>query len=133
MTRTIGLAVAIALVAGPLAAQTPAPATTGLVPAAGNPNLSVASVRMEGGQRVSKIVGAGVYSDANTQIGTIDDLMMTQDDKVAMAIVSVGGLIGLGGKLVAVPFTQLQRGSDGKLMLPGATKESLTAQPTFVY
>ena len=144
MIRTICSAAAIAaLLAGislrPVQAQTagaPAattPAAQGLVPAAGNPNLSVASVRMENGQRAGKIIGAGVYGDANTQIGTVDDLMLTTDNKVALAIVSVGGLIGLGGKLVAVPFGQLQRGSDGKLMLPGATKDSLTAQPNFVY
>ena len=88
---------------------------------------------MANGTRASKIIGAGVYSDANTQIGTVDDLMMAPDDRVALAVLSVGGIIGLGGKLVAVPIGQLQHAADGKLMLPGATKESLTAQPSFVY
>lgn len=135
MFRTTGLALAAAaLLAGPLHAQTAAPApASGLVAAPGNPNLSVASVRMTGGQRASKLIGSGVYSDANTQIGTVDDLMITQDDKVALAILSVGGFIGLGGKLVAVPVAQLQHGTDGKLMLPGATKDSLIGQPAFVY
>ena len=140
MNRTVCLAVAATLAAGPLLAQTTAapagssaPASDALVPAAGNPNLSVASVRMQNAQRASKIIGAGVYSDANTQIGTVDDLMLTPDDKVALAILSVGGFIGLGGKLVAVPITQLQHSQDGKLMLPGATKDSLNAQPNFVY
>ena len=59
--------------------------------------------------------------------------MLTPDNKVALAIISVGGLIGIGGKLTAVPYTQIQRAADGKLMLPGASKESLTAQPNFVY
>ncbi len=139
MDRIISLTLAaLLLAAGPLAAQTtqsaaPAPSATGLVPAAGNPNLSVASVRMEGGIRASKLIGAGVYSDPNTQIGTIDDLMLTPDNKVALAIVSVGGLIGIGGKLTAVPIGQLQRAADGKLMLPGASKDSLNAEPNFVY
>jgi sporulation protein YlmC with PRC-barrel domain len=88
---------------------------------------------MQNGHRASKIIGAGVYSDANTQIGTVDDLMITPDEKVALAILSVGGFIGLGGKLVAVPIGQLQQSADGKLMLPGATKDSLNAQPNFVY
>ena len=133
-----GLLAASLLAAGPLAAQTTPAAQTrttsgGLVPTSGNPNLSVASVRMENGVRASKIIGAGVYSDANTQIGTVDDLMVTPDNKVALAIISVGGLIGIGGKLTAVPMSQLQRASDGKLMLPGASKESLNAEPNFVY
>ena len=139
MNRTICLAIAATLTAGPLMAQTTAapstaaPASDVLVPTAGNPNLSVASVRMQNGQRASKIIGAGVYSDANTQIGTVDDLMMAPDDKVVLAVLSVGGFIGLGGKLVAVPIGQLQHSQDGKLMLPGATKDSLNAQPNFVY
>ncbi len=140
MNRTISLTVAASLLAAsftalPLAAQTTAPSANspGLVPTSGNPNLSVASVRMEGGIRASKIIGAGVYSDPNTQIGTIDDLMLTPDNKVALAIISVGGLIGIGGKLTAVPYTQIQRAADGKLLLPGASKESLSAQPNFVY
>ncbi len=140
MDRIIRLTLAATLLtAGPLAAQTtqpasPAPsAATGLVPTSGNPNLSVASVRMEGGIRASKLIGAGVYSDPNTQIGTIDDLMLTPDNKVALAVVSVGGLIGIGGKLTAVPIGQLRRAADGKLMLPGASKDSLNAEPNFVY
>jgi hypothetical protein len=136
VNRILCLAVAATFVAGPLLAQTttaPAASSDALVPAAGNPNLSVASVRMQNGHRASKIIGAGVYSDANTQIGTVDDLMITPDQKVALAILSVGGFIGLGGKLVAVPIGQLQQGADGKLMLAGATKDSLNAQPNFVY
>ena len=134
MTRIVGAALVLALLAGPLQAQTspstPAPA---LVPAAGNPNLAVASVRMDSGLRASKIIGAGVYADPNTQLGSVDDLMMTRDYHVVFAIISVGGVIGLGGRLVAVPIGQLQNGPDGKLMLPGATKESLGAMPTFVF
>ncbi len=135
MTRTLATAVAmaatLALLAGPVQAQTAsAPA---LVPAAGNPNLAVASVRMDGGVRASKIIGAGIYADPNTQIGSVDDLMMTPDYHVVFAIVSVGGVIGLGGRLVAIPIAKLQTAQDGKLMLPGATKDSLNAMPVFVY
>ena len=130
MHRIIWLSLAV-LAAGPVAAQTPS--APGLVPTSGNPNLAVASVRMDGGIRASKIIGANVYSDPNTTVGTVEDLMLTADNKVALAIVSVGGVIGFGGKLTAVPIDQLQRAADGKLMLPGATKESLNAQPNFVY
>ena len=118
----------------PPASTAPAsPSNAAVVPTSGNPNLAVASVRMEGGTRASKIIGAGVYSDANTQIGTVDDLMLTPDNRVALVIVSVGGLIGIGGKLTAVPIGQIQHAADGKLMLPGASKESLTAEPNFIY
>ena len=132
MIRITGLALAAALIAGPLHAQTPAPSAA-LTPAAGNPNLAVASVRMDNGARASKVIGAGVYGDGNTQIGSVDDLMMDANHQVVFAIVSVGGVMGMGGKLVAIPVAQLQPTADGKFTLPGATKDSLNAMPTFVY
>ncbi len=137
MTRAIGLVLAAALAAGfphaQASAQAPGAPDAKLTPAPGNPNLSVASVRMDGGVRASKVIGAGVYSDGNTQIGTIDDLIMAPDNAVVLAIISVGGVMGLGGKLVALPIGQLQKPADGRYILPGATKDSLNAMPSFVY
>ena len=127
------LAAALAFAAiTPAGAQTTAPAA--LVPAAGNPNLSVASVRMADGLRASKMIGAGVIGGSdNAQLGSIDELMMNASHTVVYAIVSVGAVMGIGGKLVAIPVGQLQPAADGKFSLPGATKESLNAMPTFVY
>ena len=127
----LAAALAFALVA-PAVAQT-APAAP-LTPAAGNPNLSVASVRMADGVRASKMIGAGVNGGGdNAQLGSIDDLMMNASHAVVYAIVSVGAVMGIGGKLVAIPIGQLQPAADGKFSLPGATKDSLNAMPTFVY
>jgi hypothetical protein len=128
------LVLVAALAAAPLHAQSVAtPANSGLAPAAGNANLSVASVRMTDGVRASKIIGAAVNGSDNTQLATIDDLMMKGDHTVTFAILSVGGVMGMGSKLVAVPIAQLQPAADGKFTLPGATKESLNAMPTFVF
>jgi hypothetical protein len=98
----------------------------------GNPNLAIATVKLENGTRVSRILGSAVYIDANTQIGTVDDLIMTGDQKIVMAVISVGGFLGVGGKLVAIPFPQLKF-DGGKTMLPGATKDSLNAMPNFTF
>ena len=119
-----------ALAALMLAATVPATAQT--TTSAPNPNLSVASVRMDGGVRASKIIGSGIYSDPNTQIATVNDLLMAPDNKVVLAVLSVGGVLGVGGKLVAVPYAQLKL-EGGKTMLPGATKESLNAMPDFTF
>lgn len=129
MTRIPTCVLALSLAASPVLAQT----SPSLVPASGNPNLSVASVRMDGGIRASKLIGSGVYADPNTQLGSVDDLVIGPDHKVMFAIVGVGGVLGVGSKLVAIPIDQVKPGPDGKLMLPGATKESLGAMPTFVY
>lgn len=102
-------------------------------PIPGTPDLAVASVKVESGVRVSKLIGAAVYNKQNQQLGTIDDLILDQGNKATLAVVSVGGLLGVGSKLVAEPYNALQKGGDGKLILPDATKESLNTMPSFTY
>jgi len=84
------------------------------------------------GYRTSKVVGSAVVNEANETVGTIDDLIVTPGDKVPFAVLSVGGFLGLGTKYVVVPFTSLQI-QDKKIVLAGATKDSLTALPEFKY
>ena len=125
-----------ALTAIPVLAQQATPAAPAAVPGVvattNNPNLAVATVKLESGTRASKLIGAAVHTDQNERLGTVDDLILTQGDKVTVAIVSVGGFLGLGSKLVAVPFPQLRAEGD-HMVLPGATKDTLNAMPSFVY
>jgi sporulation protein YlmC with PRC-barrel domain len=83
--------------------------------------------------RVSKVVGASVYNDQNQAIGSVDEVLMSDSDhKANTAVVSVGGFLGMGSKLVSVPFDQLKIEND-KLVMPGATKASLESMPEYHY
>jgi hypothetical protein len=84
------------------------------------------------GYRTSKVVGSTVVNEANENVGTIDDLIVTPTEKVPFAVLSVGGFLGMGTKYVVVPFNSLQV-QDNKMVLPGATKDSLKALPEFKY
>jgi len=84
------------------------------------------------GYRTSKVVGSTVVNEANQTVGTIDDLIVTPNDRVPFAVLSVGGFLGMGTKLVVVPFTALEV-NDKRMMLRGATPESLKALPEFKY
>lgn len=84
------------------------------------------------GHRASKLVGTTVYNEQDEKIGTIDDLIVAPDRSVSYAVVSVGGFLGIGKRLVAIPVEQI-RDQKGKLVLPGATKEALKALPEFHY
>ena len=84
------------------------------------------------GFRTSKIVGASVVNDANQKIGAVDDLLVGRHDQVLYAILSVGGFLGVGDKLVVVPYQNLQS-SDTNLVLAGASKDTLKALPEFKY
>jgi hypothetical protein len=84
------------------------------------------------GYRTSKVVGSTVVNEANETVGTIDDLIVTPSEKVPFAVLSVGGFLGMGTKYVVVPYSSLQV-HDKKMVLPGATKDSLKALPEFKY
>jgi hypothetical protein len=84
------------------------------------------------GYRTSKVVGSTVVNEANETVGTIDDLIVTPSEKVPFAVLSVGGFLGMGTRYVVVPYSSLQV-KDNKMVLPGATKESLKALPEFKY
>ena len=82
------------------------------------------------GYRTSKVVGSSVVNETNETVGTIDDLIVTPSEKVPFAVLSVGGFLGMGTKYVVVPYSSLQV-RDKKMVLPGATKESLKALPEY--
>lgn len=89
--------------------------------------------RLSTGYRISKIMGSTVTNDAGDSIGKIDDMIVSSDDnKSAFVILSVGGWLGMGTHLVALPFSSLQI-TKNKIMLPGATKDGLKALPEFKY
>jgi sporulation protein YlmC with PRC-barrel domain len=84
------------------------------------------------GHRASKLLGAPVYNEQEERVGTVDDLIITPDRALSYAILSVGGFLGLGRRLVAIPVEQL-RNEQGRLILPGATREALKKLPEFEY
>ncbi len=79
-----------------------------------------------------QILGKPVYNDHNERLGDVDDIIVAPDKSLSYAIIGVGGFLGLGEHYVAIPFNQF-KSSDGKYVLPGATKDTLKAIPTFNY
>lgn len=78
------------------------------------------------------ILGQPVYNDKDEKVGEIADIIIAPDKGVSYAIVGAGGFLGLGTHDVAVPVSKFKL-VDKKLVLPGATKESLEASPPFKY
>jgi sporulation protein YlmC with PRC-barrel domain len=85
------------------------------------------------GYRASKLLGAKVYNENNDTIGSIDDFIVAGDKEVSFAIISVGGFLGLGARLVAVPASLFKGNSAEHITLPKATKDDLVALPAFTY
>src|SRR6478752_10685282 len=127
MTRSIALLASGAIVAAALG---------GPALSQGTPQtLSVMKIdpaSLATGYRTSKVVGSTVVNEANETVGTIDDLIVTPSEKVPFAVLSVGGFLGMGTKYVVVPYSALKV-QDKKMVLTGATKDSLKSLPEFKY
>ena len=122
LTAAIGAATAFAAPALVLAQGTPQ--TVQLV--------KVDVVKVSTGYRASKVLGSAVVNDAGDTVGKIDEIIVGPDGKAPFVVLSVGGFLGVGDKLVALPYEQMR--TDGKkIVLPGATKDSLKALPEFKY
>jgi ribosomal 30S subunit maturation factor RimM len=88
------------------------------------------------GYRASKLIGTAVRNDNKESIGKVDDLLVSRSDKVLFAVVDVGSFLGMGGKLVVIPYDSISVEQDGDkqiLVVPGATKDALKSLPKFEY
>jgi len=64
--------------------------------------------------RVSSIKGMNVKNEAGKDLGEIHDLVIDlKEGKVRYAALSFGGILGLGDKLFAVPFSAIRLKHDG--------------------
>lgn len=93
-----------ALLATATFAQTPPASPADKAPAAASTTTTSAS----GEWRVSKMAGVKVYNEANENIGSINDLLMDKSGAVKIAVIGVGGFLGMGEHLVAVPYDKLK-------------------------
>ena len=85
------------------------------------------------GYRASKLIGTRVTNDKNEKIGSLDDLVVDKN-RVLFAVLQVGGFLGIGSRLVAVPAESLVINDAGrKIQLPGASKDQLKSLSEFKY
>lgn len=82
--------------------------------------------------RLSQVIGSRIYNDRDQNVGEVDDVLLTANGP--MAVIQVGGFLGIGGRLVQMPLTDMRWNAEReRLMLPGATKEMLETRPAFEY
>ena len=112
--------------AGPVAAQVAGGTTTVGVSV-------IESTQLALGWSVKKtLMGKTIYNDAGQKVGKVEDLIISLDRNVSYVIVGAGGFIGIGRHDVAIPVTQIQDKA-GKLVMSGATKDTIKDMPKFTY
>lgn len=118
-------AIAIAAPASSLTFSAPAAAQKPMI-------LAVVDVKLVAlGLRISELTGKPVYNPQGQKVGNVDDFII-QRDKVLMTIINVGGFLGIGGRLIAIPYSSLQMTPKG-MVLPGASKQAVGKLHAFRY
>ena len=62
----------------------------------------------QGDWRASKVVGVSVYNENNESLGSINDLLMDKSGNIKAVVIGVGGFLGVGEHLVAIPFDKIK-------------------------
>lgn len=78
------------------------------------------------------LLGKAVYNETGQKVGKVEDLIVAPDSNVSFVIVGAGGFVGIGRHDVAVPVAQVKEQA-GKLVMAGATRDSIKAMPAFQY
>ncbi len=84
--------------------------------------------------RASKLLGVHVNNAAGERIGSVDDLVIDPNTgRTVYVALGVGGVLGIGEKLFAVPFGafKMHHEKDELTFVLDTTKEKLEASPGF--
>ena len=80
----------------------------------------------------STLAGNSVRNSGGDDLGQIDEIMIhIPSGRVAYAVLSFGGLLGIGGKLFAVPWSALKVDEDKKCFILDVDKKRLESAPGF--
>jgi sporulation protein YlmC with PRC-barrel domain len=80
----------------------------------------------------SHLLGSTVKNPQGKDLGTIKDLVISPDEnRVVYAVLSFGGVLGLGEKLFAVPLSALKPAADAKSFVLEIDPERLKQAPEF--
>jgi len=94
-----------------------------------NENHSGPGPRLMGADTLN---GNDVYNTVEEDLGDIKEIMLdVASGKVAYAVLSFGGVLGLGEKLFAVPWTSLKLDTANKRFILDVSKERLENAPGF--
>jgi sporulation protein YlmC with PRC-barrel domain len=97
----------VAFAQSPSTSDTTKSDTTKMAPAAAS-DTSTSPSSFQGNWRASKMVGLSVYNDKNESLGSINDFLTDKNGKLVAVVIGVGGFLGVGEHLVAIPFEKVK-------------------------
>jgi len=83
-------------------------------------------------ERASKILDKDVKDQKGEDVGKVNDILMNRNGQVEYLIVSQGGVLGVGEKLIPIPFRKVRVDTkNDDIVLMNIDKEKLEKAPHF--
>lgn len=90
------------------------------------------TTKMYGIVSASKIIGEAVVNRQNEDLGKIHELVIdAKEGRLAYAVLSFGGFMGMGNKLFALPWKAFEFSTTENKLILNVDKEKLKAAPGF--
>lgn len=78
------------------------------------------------------LIGTEVRNRAGESLGKLEEIMIDiHTGRIAYAVLSFGGILGIGNKLFAIPWQSLEVDTENKRLVMDAHKELLERAPGF--
>ncbi|TWT73425.1 PRC-barrel domain protein [Posidoniimonas polymericola] len=78
------------------------------------------------------LIGDKVNNRAGDNVGSVKEIMIDLNSgRISYVVVSVGGFLGIGDKLFAIPWKALEVDTDNHALLFDVSKEQLEQAPGF--
>ena len=85
-----------------------------------------------GATRVSDIIGSAVKNEKGQELGEVKDIVIGQNGRAQYLILSHDGVLGIGNKLIPIPFQMAQVNQGQKdVILSNVDKQTLEKAPSF--
>ncbi|SEQ74363.1 PRC-barrel domain-containing protein [Nitrosomonas sp. Nm51] len=96
-------------------------------------DLKFAPANLAYTMNAKKLLEMDIVDGNSNDLGKIDDLVLSHNEKATYAIVSAGGLLGIGDKLIAVPLNDLKINEQDEKIVVNLSEDQLKSIPEFKY
>lgn len=94
-------------------------------------DVSTPAAQLAPGMTAENLKGANVYDQKGDKVASVKEIVQKPDGKANHAVLTVGSVLGIGGKDVRVPLEAIHVGKEGQLEV-AMTEEELEKLPTDV-
>jgi len=86
-----------------------------------------------GDMSANAVIGTKIRNENKDTVGSVQDLYLDSQGAIKTVVVSVGGVLGVGAKDVAIKWSDLKQSRDGKsvVLITSLSKDELKALPDY--